>query len=131
MNKEELKEKIEKLPKWAQEHITKLDMQRDEAIKALNESVDTQTESSFYHEEMLNTGERIGPTIKKFYIQAHKMTVFYAGICIGITCIDDDYIRLSYEEDFGKGHSFSHAVMTPVSFQQLEFRTVKNCRTRD
>ena len=41
-------EKIEKLSKWAQEHIRTLKYERDTAVRALNNYVDGQTESPFY-----------------------------------------------------------------------------------
>ena len=73
---------ITKLPRWAQEHIRKLEMQRDAAVDALNEFVDAQTESPIYYEQTVCTGEndRGGPSFKRRYVQTHGVTVEWRGV---------------------------------------------------
>jgi len=63
-----------KLPKWAQEKIQRLEMQRDAAIRTLNEFKDTQTESNIWIEDNPCTGEETGPSNKRRYIHAHRVT---------------------------------------------------------
>jgi hypothetical protein len=69
-----------KLPKWAQEYIVNIERERDVAIRTLNEFTDSQTPSPFWYDEMVCLGEPTphgdrGPTEKRHYIQAHRMTV--------------------------------------------------------
>ena len=80
-------EQIAKLPQWAQEHIKYLNMERDTAIRALNEHIDHQTPSPLYWDQYLSTGEGnsgglTGPTNKRFYVQNHRMTVEHAGVLL-------------------------------------------------
>lgn len=65
---------ITKLPKWAQEHINKIQYQRDAAVAALDAFTDGQTESDIWIEEHPCTGEKAGPSEKIKYIQASRVT---------------------------------------------------------
>lgn len=86
-----------KLPKWAQEHIQKIERQRDDAVKALNEYVDNQTESPFYFEDWVSTGEDSGPTTKRVYIQTNQIVVEYAGVELEILLRkSEDHINLQW-----------------------------------
>lgn len=58
-----------KLPKWAQEHIRKIEREREVAVRALNQYVDDQTPAAFYVDEPESTGEQVGPSFKKRYFQ--------------------------------------------------------------
>lgn len=65
---------ITRLPKWAQEQITDLQRQRDEAIRTLNEATDSQTKSRIWVSRMPCTGETGGGPVQKLqYIQAHSV----------------------------------------------------------
>jgi hypothetical protein len=78
---------ITKLPKWAQEHVQKLEYQRDAAVDALNHFIDKQTKSDIWIDEHPTTGEKTGPVEKKCYLQAHEVT-FRLGkeeICVGFS----------------------------------------------
>lgn len=66
---------ITKLPKWAQNHIRDLERQRDAAVRALEQFCDEQTPASFSVTELVNDGERVGPSQRKRYIQAHQMVL--------------------------------------------------------
>lgn len=89
---------IEKLPKWAQEHIEKLSRERDVAIRALNQYVDNQTPSEFYIDEMECTGEEQGATTKKRYIQTYRMNVKHKDVHLSIM-LRDSQIELQWGSD--------------------------------
>lgn len=89
-------EQIAKLPKWAQEHIANIERERDVSIRALNKSIDTTTESPFYYETFECTGEEDkGPSMKRYYYQAHNMTVVHLGVEATIY-LRDRGINISY-----------------------------------
>lgn len=69
-----------KLPKWTQEYIQNIERERDVAIRTLNEFQDSQTPTPYWTEEYTCLGESTphgdrGPTNKRHYVQAHRMTV--------------------------------------------------------
>ncbi len=117
---------IEKLPKWAQMHIKTIQRQRDTAINALNEHNDTQTESPFYIEELICTGEGEGgsPAYKKRYIQAHKMSVLHEGVLLDIL-LRDKHIDISWSNGkYGSGD----VAFIPATFQQARLVSKENMR---
>jgi hypothetical protein len=64
-----------KLPKWAQDYIQKVERQRDAAVDALNNFVNEQTPTNVYIEENPCTGEgTTGPICKIRYLQVHAVT---------------------------------------------------------
>lgn len=63
-----------KLPKWAQEEIRDLEMQRDAAVTGLNEFTNSQTKSDIWFEDNPCTGEIVGPVTKRRYIQSDSVT---------------------------------------------------------
>lgn len=66
---------LAKLPKWAQEYIRTVELQRDAAIAALNDFTANQEPSQTWVEEHPCTGEEgLGPQLKRSYIQQHKVT---------------------------------------------------------
>jgi len=67
-------EQLSRLPKWAQDHIQKLDSERVLAVRALHEYTDEQTESSVWYDDAVCTGEQQGPEFLRRYIQTHKIT---------------------------------------------------------
>src|SRR5262249_53047522 len=81
-------EQLAKLPKWAQDHITKLERQREEAIRTLNQALDTQTESSFSVVATPCTGETTGPSFKRAYVQAHSIEVRWRGVELTVDAND-------------------------------------------
>jgi hypothetical protein len=65
-----------KLPKWAQDHISDLQRQRDSAVREFNRYIDDQTPSPFSIMEMAHTGEHGGgPSFKRRYIQTNKVEI--------------------------------------------------------
>ena len=91
-----MNDKIEKLPKWAQEHIADLQRQRDVVVRTLNEHCDNQTPSPFYSDEMICNGESQGPSCKRMYFQAYKMEVEHAGIVLRISTHNEGKIGLQW-----------------------------------
>jgi len=95
-------EDLAKLPKWAQEKIAVLERERKTAIDALNEALDSQTESPFYIDDWVSTGEKVGPSFKTRYVQAYKMCVKWMGVVLTILpCKNDgqrrDGIEIKWE----------------------------------
>jgi len=93
-----MNDKIEKLPKWAQEYIKDLQRQRDVAVRALDKYVDEQPPSPFYTEDLHCTEPVGGPTRRKRYIQAHGMTVQHEGVCLNIL-LRPEHIDLQWGTD--------------------------------
>lgn len=87
---------VKKLPKWAQDHIVRLERQRDMAIGALRDHHDHQTIAPFYTDELLCLGEQKGPSYQRRYFQGHTMTVEHAGVLVSVSTHEDEYIRIQY-----------------------------------
>lgn len=118
-------EQIEKLPKWAQDHLRNLQRERDVAIRELNEWVDSQTPSAFSVSEMLCIGEQKGPSIKRRYIQGHRMEVVHAGIHLDISLGQESCIRLQWEDE---RRLCKEVAMVPKSFNNVELIAKENLR---
>lgn len=88
---------ISKLPKWAQEHINGLQRQRDAAVKALNESLDTQTKTGIYIDSLECTGEQQGPSHKRRFIQGEVLNFAHAGILLRVSIYQPDKIQLQWD----------------------------------
>ncbi len=114
---------IEKLPKWAQEHIKDLNRQRDVAIRALNEYCDKQTESKFYIDESEFTGESVGPTSKRRYIQTRKIYIEHASVLLTV-------IIREGEIDIGWSNINHHGdvAFMPSSYMQARLVAKENMR---
>jgi len=118
-----MQDKIQKLPKWAQDHIRNISRQRSEAIKALNDYTDNQTKSPFYSEHLLCLGEEGKNSFKKIYFQAYQMTVEHAGIKVNIYTSRDDSIEINYS---GEGYSLENICLIPDSYQRIRLITKDN-----
>ena len=115
---------IEKLPKWAQAHIRKIERERSEAINKLNSSLDKQTPSDIYYEDMVCAGEKKGPSTKRFYIQSYKITIKHDGVELEIIC-RDGCIYISWGDD-KYGHR--DVAFIPWSYQQARLVSKENMR---
>jgi hypothetical protein len=114
------------LPKWAQQYVANLERERENAISALNEYVDNQTPSPFYIDEGESTGESQGPTIKRRYIQGHKITVEHKGIRLEVMLRPNEYgIDLGWD-DLTRG--LKHVAMVPQSFNRVQLISKENMR---
>lgn len=115
---------IEKLPKWAQGYIKDLESQREAAIRKLNEMCDNQTPSPIYVDDWACTGEDRGPTTKRQYIQAYKISFDYAGLTLDVTCFNDQ-VKLQWQEN---GHSMNEIAMIPEAYQTCRLVCKKDMR---
>ncbi len=117
--------RIEKLPKWAQDHIADIQRQRDVSVRELNEYIDKQTPSPFFVDEMVCTGEETGPTVKRNYIQTRRVSVEHAGVSLDVY-IRDEVIELTWGDgEYRNGD----VAMIPVSRQQVHLKSQENMRT--
>ena len=112
---------ITKLPKWAQQYIKGILLERKTAIRALNEYVDSQTPSAFYIDEMESTGEEQGPSVKRRYIQGQRMQITHAGITVDII-LRDTTIDLQWDEENRHGD----VAMIPSSYMAMRLVAKKN-----
>lgn len=120
-----MKEKIEKLPRWAQEYIAKLSRERDTAVRALNEYLDDQTPSGFFYEDLLCTGESSGPSFKKTFVQTDRITVINQGVRLDVR-VEDLGIILQWSDVH---RSVGDIAMIPESFQKVVLKTKDKMRT--
>lgn len=79
---------IKKLPKWAQSKIRTLEMERDEAVVALNQFTDQQTPSRFSFEKHPCTGEGSGPQFKRAFVQTDTIVVVWRGVKLTVDAHD-------------------------------------------
>ena len=120
-------EKIEKLPKWAQDYIGQIEGERLVSVRALNEYCDSQTESPYYVDEYECTGERQGPSSKRRYIQTRKMEVSHGDVVLRIYLRDEDAIELQWESRVG---SMEEVAMIPQSFYKVSLKAAGNMGRR-
>ena len=128
MKDEDIREKIAKLPVWAREYIKTLEMRREAALGTLNRHVDQETPSAFYYEEWPCTGEEAGPTIKRFYIQAHSITCDFDGIELDISAHhfnNQRGIRLQWNNP---DRGLEEIAFIPESFQTARLIARKDMR---
>lgn len=79
---EPTEEQLLKLPKWAQDHIARLERQRNDAIKERTEYLDAQTPAPFYE-------EYVGASLKeRRYIQASTLVCEWRGVKLRIDAHD-------------------------------------------
>jgi hypothetical protein len=118
------KDKIAKLPKWAQEYIVDIERQRNVAINALNKWTDSQTEFPFFIDELVCTGEKRGPSFKKRYVQAHNITAVWGGVRVDVRLRE-------YGIDIDWGDSDGNNIdvaFIPYSYQHARILTKENMR---
>ena len=109
---------IEKLPKWAQEHIDTLERQRDAAVGQLRKFTDEQTPARIWIEDSACTGEERGPTTRKRYVDGHFLEIEHAGVHVSITLAEGE-IRFSYG---AKQYSISPMWLLPSGWQQFAIK---------
>jgi len=114
-----MENKLQKLPKWAQEAFNNLQRERDTAVRALNKYLDNETESPIFQEDVLCTGENKGPTFKKRYIQGRRISVDHCGIEVGIY-LDDDRIQVIYNGKTGKDAYIKHPSSNCIELVSIE-----------
>jgi len=120
-------EQIQKLPKWAQDHIKEIQQQRDTAVRVLNEYVDDQEPSDFYVDDGVCTGEECGPSFKRRFIQTHCISIEYAGVLLEVrTRQDAKSIDLSWGNP--NAGTVPEIAMIPSSHQQARLVSKENMR---
>lgn len=122
-------EQIAKLPKWAQDYIKTVCRERDMAIRTLNEFQDTQTKSDFWIEDLVCTGETVGPATKVRYIQTNSIHVESEGVHVEVSAFHG---RIQSRHGIevvwrSSDRSFGHICCVPESFQQIRLLSLKQC----
>ena len=111
----ELDKKIAKLPKWAIEHFKTITMQRDAAVRALDNFENSNTESAFFFEDAVCDGVNRGPTNRRNYSQGYKIQFEHAGVGVSML-LRDDSIEIAWD---GIGRHGDDIVMQPKSWQMI------------
>ena len=114
---------LEKLPKWAQEHIKTITMQREAAVSALNDFTDSQTESPVYYELHPCDGCQQGPSFRKHYIQTNAVHFNYGGVDLRVSVWNNE-ITLSW----GGKDGIRDAAMIPFGYNQVRLVTKEMLR---
>jgi len=122
-------EQVAKLPLWAQKYINCIEGERMVAIRALNEHIDKQTKSKIYYDETLCTGEEVGPSSKRFYIQSEGVEVECAGVHLNVHCWQksshESGIELQWSAADGSGELIA---CIPRSFMSLTLTSARHMR---
>lgn len=123
---------ITKLPQWAQAHIQKLERERNTAIEAMNQALDSQTPGPISTSEYLSTGEAAGPgpSLKTRYFHANQLEIDHKGVKLAITLREDgpssqNDIYLSWSASDGR---MNNVAFVPLSFQQAALIAKKHMR---
>lgn len=110
-------ERIAKLPKWVQEHITTLERRAKKAEQTLEEYEDDQTPSKVWHGDLLGNS--------KHFVQSDKITIDHADVTLDVGLFEDDRIQLSWRPS-GKWHQSGDICFIPTSYQQARLVNPKN-----
>lgn len=123
-------EQIAKLPKWARDHITNIERERDVSVRALNEFQDSQTPSGIYYDDCVCTGETKGPSNKRKYIQSHQLEVEHAGVLLSVFLAGTNDSQRSHgiQLSWNARQRTGHVAAIPTSFQCVELVAKENMR---
>lgn len=121
-------EQLAKLPAWARSHIANLQRERIDAVRALNDYCDDQTESPFRYWDFLSLGDGKNkePTHRTKYIQTHKMEVVHGDVLLRIL-IREDQPEIDLQWTADKGLTTDLALI-PKSFCGAVIKTKENMR---
>jgi hypothetical protein len=113
--------RVETLPKWAREYIRSVEYQRDEAWKALKNSIDGETQSPITFEKHVTQPNGAHETVR-FNVQSHSVEVDYAGVFLRMLCRPDavrsgDAIDLQWTISKAGVISTEDVIFQPRSFQ--------------
>lgn len=108
--------KLTSLPVWAQDYIADLELERNQAVRVLNDHIQAQEPSPIFVDEYPCTGERQGPVVKRLYIKSHRITIEHAGVFCNVSCDEegtrhDEAIRIAYGRADGSKSSGGVALM--------------------
>ena len=114
----ETSERVEKLPKWVQEHIRKLKNERDQAVQQLEKIEAQQQETKVWTDELVNDGKT---SIRRRYFNADQLTIKNGGVMLTISGLYDEKegIRLSWRPA-DKGHKVGNIFFIPKAYQQAQ-----------
>lgn len=101
-------EQIDKLPKWAQEHIAFLKRRLVEATNDIKRFVDHQMPSEVYYDEGFTERKRI-------YVQSDRLTFTHAGVTLDVAIYHPNHIELRWD---GIGRGLTDVALIPDCFQQ-------------
>ncbi len=96
-------EQIEKLPKWAQDHVKDLERRRDDALSALQHHLGKQYVTPFFFEDMVREAEGNGYKNHRIYLGERwerGIGVEFGGVRLSITCRGDagnEEITINFE----------------------------------
>jgi hypothetical protein len=114
-------EKLDKLPKWAQAYIMKIERERDTATEALARYQDSQTESPIYTDELVCDGRQQAPSFIRRYISSFVPVNFeYANIHLTVRLVEN-CIELRWSKN---GDTLSKVAVVPTGFQSVELTTL-------
>lgn len=113
-------EQLDKLPKWAQEHIASTERRATDAERTLREYLDNQTPTEFYVDDYRGGG------IHKNYIQTYKMTVERGGIIVRINLREDEKgVDISWES---KNRLVREIAVVATGFNQIRVLAKEDMR---
>jgi len=116
-------EQIERLPKWAQSHIKRLDRQRRTAITGLERFQDSDEPTPVSYEQFLHLDDILHLDDKcQFiarHIDTHEVHFVHNGASLTVRVPDADEHR-GIELSWGPegGHGLGDMCFTPTSYQQ-------------
>ena len=109
-------EKIAKLPKWAQEHITDLERRQKAAETHFREHIDSQTPSDIFYDEYVGVGEHSDNFTR--YVQTNRITIKHDGVRLDILLRPEDKgIELQWDDENRRCREIA---MVPTSFQKVK-----------
>jgi len=120
---------ITKLPKWAQEHIEKLQRELDAAADRLQQLEDEQTESPIWTDDMVcDVRAERGPSfVRRFINGAHSVSFRHEGVSLRVLLRDGVGIEITWS---GSEREFSmvDAAMIPYGYQSIRIVAKENMR---
>ena len=118
-------EQIDKLPKWATEHIKDLTRRTLTAEKKFTEYTDSQTPSDIYHGDHICIGDS-SPQSHRRYVQSDKISIEYHNVLLNIYLRPEEkFIDLQWSMS---DHLTGDVAMIPVSFNKVKLISKKNMR---
>lgn len=125
-------EQIAKLPRWTQDHIITLQRERDNAVQALKDFCDAETPSPIFYDDLVSDGDKIGPSVRRKYIQNRKLEILHHGVSLSILLARKDDgqrnggIQLQWTAE--KRQMNGQVAAIPTGFQMIELVAKENMR---
>jgi len=116
------RERLAKLPKWAQQRISDLERHVEKCEDALAQFEHTQTKSKVFYDFQTQT------TRYRSYVPADKITFEHADVILEVSLHEDDRINLSWRPS-GRGYNLGDICFIPHAFQQARLVNPKNSQT--